>query len=67
MRVQRYEKYTTYANVMLFFGVECKDGQQSCSLEDARYTRYSLEFKGKDTRISFVKHPKTPRAFSGTP
>ena len=23
------------------------------SLEDARYTRYSLEFKGKDTRISF--------------
>ena len=34
-----------------FFGVECKDGQQSCSLEDARYTRYSLEFKGKDTRI----------------
>ena len=50
-----------------FFGVECKDGQQSCSLEDARYTRYSLEFKGKDTRITFVKHPKTPRAFSGTP
>ena len=55
-----------------FFGVKCKDGQQSCSLEDARYTRYSLraphnatsvigdpaEFKGKDTRISFVKHPK---------
>ena len=38
-----------------FFGVECKDGQQSCSLEDARYTRYSLEFKGKDTRISFGK------------
>ena len=22
---------------------------------------------GKDTRITFVKHPKTPRAFSGTP
>lgn len=58
MRVQRYEKYTTYANVMLFFGVECKDGQQSCSLEDARYTRYSLEFKGKNTRISFGKMNK---------
>ena len=55
-----------------FFGVKCKDGQQSCSLEDARYTRYSLraphnatsvigdpaEFKGKDTRISFGKMNK---------
>ena len=30
-RLQRYEKYTTYANVMHFFykvyGVECKDGR----------------------------------------
>ena len=52
-----------------FFGVECKDRQQSCSLEDARYTRYSLraphnatsvigdpaEFKGKDTQIYLGK------------
>ena len=42
----------------IFFGVECKDGLQSCSLEDAHYTRYSLEFKGKDTRISFGKMNK---------
>jgi hypothetical protein len=55
-RLQRYEKYTTYANEKRFFW--CKDGQQSCSLEDARYTRYSLEFKGKDTRISFGKMNK---------
>ena len=41
-----------------FFGVECKDGQQSCSLEDARYTRYSLEFKGKDTQMLFGKMNK---------
>ena len=26
-----------------------------------------LQFRGKNTRITFVKHPKTPRAFSGTP
>ena len=59
LRLQRYEKNRICARAMRFFlCVECKDGQQSCSLEDARYTRYSLEFKGKDTRISFGKMNK---------
>ena len=67
LRCKGKKKIAYAQGICDFFGVKCKDRQQSCSLEDARYTRYSLEFKGKDTRISFVKHPKTPRAFSGTP
>ena len=53
LRCKGKKKIAYAQGICDFFGVKCKDRQQSCSLEDARYTRYSLEFKGKDTRILF--------------
>ena len=55
LRCKGKKKIAYAQGICDFFGVKCKDRQQSCSLEDARYTRYILEFKGKDTQIYLGK------------